>query len=278
MVGLDFASLEDRISALTTKDPEKLKVYTDGYDGHCLRALSYFRERIQNIDPNSVESVNSIAASYPDLRQASKTPTFALTYGGTHVALMAKCGFDKPQALEIEARYHELYKASDDWVAAKVKQATIDGYVTVAFGLRVRTPMLAQVVLGTRATPYEAEAEARTAGNALGQSWCLLNTRACVEFMRKVRASPYRLLIRPIAHIHDAQYFTIPDDVEVLAFVNEHLVKAVEWQDHPDIAHPQVKLGGEVGVFWPSWAKEITIPNYANAGAIPDIVAKALAA
>ena len=25
--GLDFASLEDRISALTTKDPEKLKVY-----------------------------------------------------------------------------------------------------------------------------------------------------------------------------------------------------------------------------------------------------------
>ena len=27
-VGLDFASLEDRISALTTKDPNKLKVYS----------------------------------------------------------------------------------------------------------------------------------------------------------------------------------------------------------------------------------------------------------
>jgi hypothetical protein len=26
-VGVDFASLEDRISALTTRDPEKLKVY-----------------------------------------------------------------------------------------------------------------------------------------------------------------------------------------------------------------------------------------------------------
>ncbi|TGW14442.1 hypothetical protein EIL50_05525, partial [bacterium NHP-B] len=32
-VGADFASLEDRISALTTRDPMKLKVYTDGYDG-----------------------------------------------------------------------------------------------------------------------------------------------------------------------------------------------------------------------------------------------------
>lgn len=41
--GLDFASLEDRISALTTKDPQKLKVYMgvivysvtiDGVDHH----------------------------------------------------------------------------------------------------------------------------------------------------------------------------------------------------------------------------------------------------
>ena len=48
--GLDFASLEDRISALTTKDPNKLKVYTDGYDGHCLRATAYFGESMSDIE------------------------------------------------------------------------------------------------------------------------------------------------------------------------------------------------------------------------------------
>ena len=48
-VGLDFASLEDRISALTTKDKNKLKVYTDGFDGHCLRAYNYFNSRMPNI-------------------------------------------------------------------------------------------------------------------------------------------------------------------------------------------------------------------------------------
>ena len=48
--GLDFASLEDRISALTTKDPNKLKVYTDGYDGHCLRATAYFGESMPDIE------------------------------------------------------------------------------------------------------------------------------------------------------------------------------------------------------------------------------------
>lgn len=50
MVGLDFASLEDRISALTTRDPNKLKVYTDGFDGHALRAQSYFTEDMPDIE------------------------------------------------------------------------------------------------------------------------------------------------------------------------------------------------------------------------------------
>src|SRR5690606_10224839 len=49
-VGLDFASLEDRISALTTKDTNKLKVYTDGFDGHSLRAQSYFSEQMPDIE------------------------------------------------------------------------------------------------------------------------------------------------------------------------------------------------------------------------------------
>mgnify|MGYP006342480281 FL=1 len=48
-VGLDFDSLEDKISAVTTRDPEKIKVYTDGYDGHCLRAFAYFGEHMPDI-------------------------------------------------------------------------------------------------------------------------------------------------------------------------------------------------------------------------------------
>ena len=50
-VGLDFESLEDKISAVTTRDPEKIKVYTDGYDGHCLRALAYFGDQMPDIEP-----------------------------------------------------------------------------------------------------------------------------------------------------------------------------------------------------------------------------------
>lgn len=262
-VGVDFNGLEDRISALTTQDPVKLAVYTDGYDGHSLRAFYYFRELMPDI-VNTVDSINSIQVKYKHLRQDSKAPTFALTYQGTYITLMNNCGFSEVAAREIESRYHELYVVSDQWVQSKIQQAGIDGYVTVAFGLKLRTPLLEQVILGNRKTPYEAAAEARTAGNALGQSYGLLNSRAAMEFMQRVRNSPYKHRIRPCAQIHDAQYYLIDDDIEVLEWVNHHLIECVKWTELPEIQHPVVKLGGELTVFHPSWAVELAIPNDAN--------------
>jgi DNA polymerase-1 len=229
-----------------------------------------------DIDPNDVESINSIAVKYKPIRNRSKTPTFALTYDGTYITLMAQ-GFSKEEAKQIEASFKELYKVSIQWVQGKLDQASKDGYITAAFGLRVRTPLLAQVIRKTSKTPHEAEAEGRSAGNALGQSWCLLNNRAWVEFMGKVRKSKYRLDIRPCAQIHDAGYALVRDDVETLAWMNEHLVKAVQWQEHPDIAHDQVKLGGELSIFYPSWAKEIVIPNGAKEDEIAECIEAALA-
>ena len=261
--GLDFDSLEDKISGLTTKDPNKLKVYTDGYDGHSLRAFAYFGEFMPDII-DTVVSINSIQKKYGNFRQDSKVPTFALTYDGTWRTIMAKCGFSAEKAQTIEARYHELYHVSDAWISNKLDIASQTGFVTAAFGLRVRTPLLKQVIRKTKKTPFEAEAEGRSAGNALGQSWCLLNTRAGIEFNAKVRTSKFRLDIRPCVQIHDAQYFLIRDDVEVLAYTNKHLVKATRWQEHPDIVHDDVKLGGQLSIFYPTWNQELSIPNGAD--------------
>lgn len=219
-----------------------------------------------------VANINSIQYLYKPQRQDSKAPTFALTYQGTFVTLMTNCGFSLEKAKSVEKRYHELYEISDAWVQDKLDKASKVGYVIAAFGLRVRTPLLQQVIRGTSKTPYEAEAEGRTAGNALGQSWCLLNSRASAEFMNKVRQSKHRLHIRPCAHIHDAQYMMVKDDIETVLYTNTHLVQAVQWQDHPDISHDEVKLGGELSIFYPDWSKEIVIPNQATEDVIFKII------
>lgn len=266
-VGADFASLEDRISALLTKDPNKLKVYTDGFDGHALRAVSYWPDEMPDIDPTSVASVNALSEKghkYGHFRQDSKTPTFLLTYGGTHHGMMRQIGWDKEKSMEVEKRYHDLYKVSDEFIAERIERATRDGYVEVAFGLRVRTPLLAKSILNTKSTPYEAAAEGRTAGNAMGQSYGLLNNRAGVDFMERVYASEWRYAIHPVAWIHDAGYYILEQNLSCLKFANDGIVDAMSWQDLPEIAHDKVKLGADLDLFYPSWANPCTLPNAAN--------------
>lgn len=193
---------------------------------------------------------------------------FALTYQGTWHTLVNNLGFEPEKAKAIEAGYHGLYKVSDEYVQERLKQASQDGFVDVAFGLRVRTPLLGQVVFGSGNMPYEAAAEGRTAGNALGQSYGLLNNRAANAFMKKVWASKHRLDIKPVALIHDAIYLVIKDDIEVVDWVNRELIHEMQWQELPEIQHPEVKLGAALDIYWPSWANAVTLPNNADISTI----------
>lgn len=47
--GADFSSLEDRINTLLTRDENKMKIYLEGFDGHSLRAYTYFKEAMPEI-------------------------------------------------------------------------------------------------------------------------------------------------------------------------------------------------------------------------------------
>lgn len=266
--GADFNSLEDMISALTTKDPNKLAVYEEGYCGHCLRAAYYFRDQLDHIELSNPDSVNSIKQSHPELRQDSKSPTFLLTYGGTYHGMMSNLGWPEDKAKAIEANYHKLYKVSDEYVAKRLEQASKDGYVEVAFGLRVRTPLLKQVIWKGARMPYEAAAEGRTAGNALGQSYGQLNNRAAVGFFQKVWASKFRYDILPVALIHDAIYILVRDNVEAVEWANRELIKSMQWQELPEIQHDTVKLGAALDIYWPDWAHATTLPNDADQNTI----------
>ena len=232
---------------------------TDGYDGHCLRAFSYFPDELPGII-NTVESINSIKKMFPDQRQDSKAPTFLLTYMGTYMGMMKNLGWPKEKSQRIEKQYHELYKVSDEYIAQRIRQACIDGYVEVAFGLRLRTPALARTILGSKSTPAQASGEARTAGNAMGQSYGLLNNRAAVAFRKRVRESKYRYDVKLVALIHDAIYLVMRNDPEVVEWVNKVLVEEMSWQELPEIQHPTVKIGAQLDLFYPSWAHPVTLP------------------
>jgi DNA polymerase-1 len=284
MVGADYSSLEDKISALLTKDPNKIKIYTDGYDGHCLRAYSYFKDQMPLITNdlangmNRVKAINSIEHLYPRLRQDSKSPTFLLTYMGTWRGLKKQFGFTTQEAQEIETKYHELYRVSDQWVKDRLKEASKTGYVELAFGLRLRTPMLTRVVYGSAAMPYQAHQEEKTAGNALGQSYGLLNSHSANLFMQRVWDSDYAEHILPGMQVHDSQYYMVRNTLECLKWVNDNLIECMEWNKLAPIQHPTIKLGGKLELYHQSWAQKISIPNRASIATIRRTVKDGVAA
>jgi DNA polymerase-1 len=285
-VGADYFSLEDRIGSLLSKDPNKLAVYTDGYDGHSLRAQAYFPDLMPDVtqefleaqtDAQRVSVINSIATRYPELRQLSKGPTFALTYLGTWKTLVQNFGLTEEEAKKIEANYHNLYEVADQWAADQIEQAAKQGYVELAFGLRLRTPMLTQVVWEDPSSwPYEVHKEKKTATNALGQSYGLLNTHTQNLFMQRVWASEYAEDIFPCAGIHDAQYYLIRNDLRTLKWVNDNLIECMEWNELPELYHPTVKLGAELEIFYPDWSNPIPVPNKASYAEIRQAIKEVL--
>ena len=187
--GADFNSLESVVNAIITDDPNKLRPLIEGIDSHAFNSFAYYKEQMPDI-VNTKESINSIKTKYPKLRKSSKPITFAGQYGGSWVTYVKNCGIPKEEAQLIEKRQKVLYWVSEEWVADKMKEASKTGYVTLAFGIRLRTPILSQVVLGSNYTPKEAASEARSAGNAVGgQSYSMLLNRSAIEFMEIVRAS-----------------------------------------------------------------------------------------
>ena len=62
-------ALEDRISALTTKDPNKIRIYTQGLDGHCLRAYTYWSGLMPDIRQQMLaieQAVEVVKVTYDD--------------------------------------------------------------------------------------------------------------------------------------------------------------------------------------------------------------------
>lgn len=222
----------------------------------------------------NVFNINQIQDKDEALRGKSKPVTFAAQYGGTYLTFMNNSGFSEVEAKSIEENYNKLYHVSKTWSDNNIALASQQGYLDVAFGLRVRTPILKQVMLNTDRVPKEALEEARTVNNAAQQSYGMLNNRAAIDVYDQLLTSKYKHSIFPVMHIHDAQYFIIKDDINVLHYLNQILPKAMAWQELPEIQHPVVTLGGEIDVFYPSWAYKVTLPAYASKDQIESICQK----
>ena len=97
MMGADFNALEAKIGALLTQDPNKLKIYTEGYDAHSVNAYGYWPNKfkdIQQVLPNTGVRTFSVSIDGQEHYLLGGTPVECPD--GNIMAIedyYAKCGF-----------------------------------------------------------------------------------------------------------------------------------------------------------------------------------------
>lgn len=260
--GADFSALEDRIGAILSKDKNKTLEFAKNFDGHSLRALAFFPEELpEGLSIDSLEDNKLIKKQYGDIRGKSKGPSFAMQYGcgPGKIQQLLKCS--KAKAEQVYSAYHNLYSGLADFAQKNKIQGMTNGYVTGAFGLRLRTPKLKAHKSGTKEST-EVGSEARSASNMVTQSWGMLMNRAFIDFDNRVEQSPYANKIRLINTIHDAVYLLVKDEPEVIQWVNINLVDCMKWQDGL-ITSDEVKMEAEID-FGLDWAHQETLHNNAT--------------
>lgn len=248
--GSDFSALEDRIGAILSGDVMKTKEFSDGLDGHSVRALAFFKEELPDIDINDVEAVNAIKTAFSVVRDRAKVPSFAIQYGGTWKTIQRTLGCSKKEAIRIVEAYHELYPGLAAFSEDNINFARRYGYIECAFGLKLRTPILERSKGGELS--HEAATEGRSSSNAKTQSWGLLMNRALDEFNGVLEQSEFKDDVRLTNTIHDAGYGLVRATPEAIKFVNDKFISAMLWQEHPDIQSEDVKMMAnlDLGLSW----------------------------
>jgi len=254
--GSDYNALETRVAAIISKDTALRKILLEGYDSHSLYTSVYFEDELKERGlPNGsgITAAESliIKEEAEDLRQQSKSVTFALQYGGTYMTVAKSLGVSKERAEEIVASYHKLHSGVTDYYSKKTSEAEDSGYYTIENGLRLKAPGLQSL------DETVVEKTIRSATNALFQGFGMLTVESMNRFQKQIEDANMDLKVQMVNTIHDAIYLYIEDNAKTIKWVNDVLMD-IMCKDF--IKDQDIPLEAELDIGY-SWIQQITIAN-----------------
>ena len=133
MVVCDWSGQETVIAADLSKDEAMTKSVVEGADLHCLLARVLFPE-INDL------SDEEIIKQHKDKRQASKSPRFAMSYGGNAYTIHMNEGIPLKRAQEIEDGFKKLHEGLYAWGEEVYNKSVETGYIESADGWKLKLP------------------------------------------------------------------------------------------------------------------------------------------
>jgi len=267
---VDLEQLEDRVIANLSGDKNKISIFLDGLDGHCLNSYYYFREEIEEELPREEHEelstyIKRYASAVADgnkilkaIRQKSKQLTFGMNYGAypPKLVMYLKCSLE--DAKRIFNRYHtELYPGITDFRENYVlPAATEQGKIHLGLGCYLHSS--------------EPEKEIRSLNNACSQFWSILSLLTMNKMNHIITEHNLQDDIKIVSSIYDSLYFYMKDDCLLIEWLNNTVIPLFT----KDFIVEQVvknKAESEIGFNWYDTEK---IPNGASLKEIQEIRSK----
>lgn len=139
IVNADFSSLEPRIFAHISNEPEIKRVYSEGLDlySHVYKmVMNDDSVSAREEDPNFLKKVNPLG------RNQAKAYTLGFAYGMTEYKYASTMGVSVEDAAEIKDKYFEAFKNLKNHQADCKKKITTQFYVSNLMGRKRRAKLL----------------------------------------------------------------------------------------------------------------------------------------
>ena len=261
---IDLSALEDRVIASLSRDHNKISIFTEGLDGHCLNAYGYFKEEVAEHMELTGDTPTDVRKFFDlqehghkelkAIRQKGKPATFGLSYGAypNKVANTLKIPLDDAQS--IFDRYHgELYAGITDYRENYVlPTAKENGTLHLGLGCTIKTDA--------------PDRDIRTLNNATCQFWSIVTSLT----INKIHQLQGDRDIECISTIYDSIYYVVKDDADTIKWLNDTIVPIITKDFMIGQAVPN-EAAGEIGY---DWATLELVPNEATLEDIKEIQRK----
>lgn len=231
LLNMDVKQAEIRMFAITSKDPNLIRIFKEGKDPHSMAACMVY-----NLDYDDfISKLKNKDSEEKEMRDRMKSAvSFGLLYGRQADALAEDFGWSIPEAERFIRKYFSMFPKVRDIVTQYKMFASSNGYITNMFGRRRRVP---SALKSANAPQFERERALRQAVNFVIQSsmhdLTLFASAQICSFMKQLGM---RSLM--IGEVHDSLIFDVHKDevftiCELIQLVFSNLHESFEWVTVP---------------------------------------------
>ena len=266
---VDLSALEERVIANLSKDENKLNIFLEDLDSHCMNSYYYNPQLVEAILPREEgEELNDYLKRYKEavetnkelkqIRQNSKGGSFALNYGCGPNKLVTTLGISEQQAKEIYNNFHnKLYPGITKFREELVlKKAQEDGRIHLGLGCYLHSD--------------NVKLQERTLFNACSQYWSILTLLAVNKIHILIDEMGYQDDIKVICTIYDSIYFVVKEDTKYIKWLNDNIIPLLT----TDFIEDQIVPNEAEGAIGYNWEDTITVHNSASVEDINSILLK----